>query len=151
MRKTIRTASLVMVFAIALSMAACKKKKTYTKITPDEFSRKLQAEGYTTRENEEQMDHVIRSVAAVSNSGIIAVYNMYESVDMANEYWDQFEAESKKQNDAGTLTDCKFSENEAYIEDPTMCSIVIRAEEMMIIVVAIDKDSAEDCLDILGY
>ena len=140
-----------MVFSIALSTAACKKKKSYTKITPDEFQRKLKAEGYTVQESDEKIDHVIRSFAAVSLSGVIAVYNMFENVDIANAYWDDFKEESFKQNDAGTLTACKFSEHEAYLEDTKMCSYVILVDEMMIIVMAVDKDSAEDCLDILGY
>ena len=151
MRKTIKLAALVMVFSIALSTAACKKKKSYTKITPDEFQRKLEAEGYTVQESDEKIDHVIRSFAAVSLSGVIAVYNMFETVDIANAYWEDFKEESFKQKDAGTLTACNFSEHEAYIEDTKMCSYVVLVDEMMIIVMAVDKDSAEDCLDILGY
>ena len=87
MRNVRKAVALVLVGAIALSMAACKKK-TYTKITPDEFTRKLEAEGYQAKEPDEKIDHVIRSVAAVSLDGVIAVYDMFETVDVANEYWE---------------------------------------------------------------
>ena len=150
MRKTVRLAALVMVGAIALSMAACKKK-TYMKITPDEFERKLKADGYTVRENDEQIDHVIRSLAAVSCDGVIAVYEMFETVDIANEYWDDFKEESLAQKDAGALTECKFSDHEAFIAEPVMCSYVVLVDEMLIIVMAAEKDDAKDCLKTLGY
>ena len=79
------------------------------------------------------------------------MYEMFETVDIANAYWDDFEQESLNQKNAGTLTECKFSEHEAYIEDPSMCSYVVIVDEMLIIVMAVDKGAAEDCLDILGY
>ena len=150
MRNVRKAVALVLVGAIALSMAACKKK-TYTKITPDEFTRKLEAEGYQAKEPDEKIDHVIRSVAAVSLDGGIAVYDMFETVDVANEYWEDFKEESMKQNDAGTLTACKFSEHEAYIEDPKMCSYVIIVDEMLIIIIAMNKDDAKECKSVLGY
>ena len=41
--------------------------------------------------------------------------------------------------------------HEAYIEDPKMCSYVIIVDEMLIIIIAMNKDDAKECKSVLGY
>ena len=149
MRKLTRIAAVIMIGAIALSAAACKKK-TYMKITPDEFSRKLKADGYTVEEGTEPADHVIRNLAG-AKCGVVVAYSMYDSVDIAQDYWDELKEESQTAYDAGALTTCKIKDHELHIADPSVYSITVYVDEMFIVIISADKSDAEDCKKVLGY
>lgn len=151
MKTVKKLASVVLVGAMALSIAACGSKSV-KKISAEDFKSKLEAESYTVVASEEPEEGMKTQISAIGENVVIS-YAEYESKDDAKKAFDEFKESAKAAKDAGEIEKLSTSSSRitatqegAYIE-------IVYAEDMFIMVMGSGDDAKKDAtaaLKVLG-
>ena len=152
MKTVKKLVAVVLVSAMALSLAACGKKMK--KISSDDFKSKLEKEGFALMENPESEDGIKESVMAYNEDmSVMLTFSTYEKADEAKDTFNTMKDEAKKAKDNGEIDSLSTSSNKISAKSEDAYIVVINVDEMFIYAVGEGENSGkvDDALKALGF
>ena len=150
MKTVKKMVAVVLVSAMALSLAACGKK--LKKISADDFKSKLEGEGFMVMESEGE-DGVKQEMMAYSEGGVVITYSLYEKADEAKKAFDDMKDAAKEAKESGEIDSLSTSSNKLTAKSSDQYIVMINVDDMFIACMssADSSSDADKALKALGF
>ncbi|MBR2751216.1 MAG: hypothetical protein IKM88_15560 [Lachnospiraceae bacterium] len=151
MKTAQKLVAMLMVFAMVLSIAACKKKTK--KISAEEFRTKLEAASYDVYGDEVPPSDNVNSFLIAVNKNILYFmisHLTYLSKADAKKSFDDMKNTMQVGKEEGKITNLTISDNKIVAEESTSYTVLILADEVLIMASGSDSTAVNDALKILG-
>ncbi|MBO7564575.1 MAG: hypothetical protein J6T40_07000 [Clostridiales bacterium] len=153
MKTVKKLVSVVLIGAMALSMAACGGKGA-KKVAPADFKSKLEAEGYTVVEaTDENREEGVKTQFSAIGTSVMISYSEYENKDDAKEFFDMTKDSAKKAKDDGEIDKLSTSSSRICATSEDSYIEFVYADDMIIMAMGggeNGKSDVADALKILG-
>ena len=153
MKTVKKLVSVVLIGAMALSMAACGSKGA-KKVSPADFKSKLEAESYTVIEaDEENREEGAKTQYSAIGSSVMMSYAEYESKDAAKKIFDTAKDSAKAAKDAGEIDKLSTSSSRICATSEDSYIEFVYADDMVIMAMGGGENAKSDvaaALKILG-
>ena len=152
MKTVKKLVAVVLVGAMALSLAACGSKAK--KISADDFKSKLEKEGFTVMDTGASDEGVKSSMMAYNEDmSVIVNYNIFESKDDAKKYFDDMKSSAEEAKKDGSIEKLSTSSSKITADGgDSGYIVVVYAEDMIIMATSMsgNSDGVKDCIKTLG-
>ncbi|MBO4928183.1 MAG: hypothetical protein J5379_08040 [Clostridiales bacterium] len=148
MKTVKKLVAVVLVSAMALSLAACGGSKK--KIDSAKFKEVMEKEGFTVMETDADEGAKESCLAYNEDMSVMLTYSLFEKKDDAKEWFDGMYDSAKEAKDAGEVDKLSKSGNKITASGDGEYIVIVMAEEMIILGTG-DEKSVDSAIKALGY